>query len=149
MEDTIQDTHPLLTDFPNESMFTLIASRIWKFYFDGSHTNHGVGLGILFVTPSGDSIPKSYKINFPCTNNMDGYEALMTRLCIVVQWKITNLFVYGDSQLIVNQVKDEYKISSILVIIFEKIPRLHNRAANAMTIVGSLLNMPSNTRHFE
>ena len=38
------------------------------------------------------------------------YEALMLGLKWVVQWKITELNVFGDSQLIINQVNDEYQI---------------------------------------
>lgn len=70
----------MLIDFPDEFVFTLIASTSWKFYFDGSYTNHGEGARILFITPQGDFIPKSFRINFPCTNNIAKYEALVTGL---------------------------------------------------------------------
>ncbi len=68
----------------------------------------GLGAGILFVTPQGDLIPKSYKISFPGTNNIAEYEGLVTRLCQAIRWNIKNLLVYGDSQLVIKQVTDEY-----------------------------------------
>lgn len=42
-------------------------------------------------------------------NNMVEYEEFLIGLKMVVQWKITKLNVYGDSQLIINQVNDEYQ----------------------------------------
>lgn len=84
----MQDHHLMLIDFPNESVFTITTSSTWKLYFDGSHTNHVIGEGILFITPQDDSIPKSFKISFSCTNNIAEYEALVIGLHSVVQWKI-------------------------------------------------------------
>lgn len=48
------------------------------------------------------------KLVFLCTNNIVEYEALIIGLCTTTEWKITQLQVYGDSQLIVNQVNDDY-----------------------------------------
>ena len=105
----IQEDHPLVADFPDEFIFTFDTNITWKLYFDGSHTNHGSGARILFITPQGDSIPKSFRIAFPCTNNMAEYEALVTGLRMAVKWKIKNLQVYGDSQLVIRQVNDDYE----------------------------------------
>lgn len=150
----------MLIDFPDEAIFTLIASTRWELYFDGSYTNHGAGAKNLCVTPQGDLILKLYRINFPGTNNMAGYEALITRLCTAIQWKITYLHVYGNSQLIINQVNDDYTTKDDKLmpykqmvddykqhfshIIFEQIPRLQNKVSDVMAIVGSLLDMSRN-----
>ena len=102
------DSYPIHAEFPNSETMTLIIQN-WKLYFDGSYTQNGSGAGILFVTPQGCTIPKSYKLLFPCTNNMVEYEALMLGLKWVVQWKIIELDVFGDSQLIINKINDEYQ----------------------------------------
>lgn len=102
VEAPIQDNHPLVVDFPDESVFSLSTSTSWKLYFDGSYTSHGEGEGILFITPQGDSIPKTFRISFPCTNNIDEYEALVIGICTTVHWKIIELQAYGYSQLIIN-----------------------------------------------
>jgi len=95
----ITDIQPIYPEFPAR----------WQLYFDGSYTQHGSGAGILFVTPQGDCIPKSYRIAFPCTNNIAEYEALITGLRMAVQWAIKQLRVFGDSQLVIKQVLDEYQ----------------------------------------
>lgn len=50
--------------------------------FDGSYTSHGLGAGILLVTPQGDYIPKAFKLQFPSTNSIAEYEALVAGLKI-------------------------------------------------------------------
>ena len=60
------------------------------------------------MTPQGDLIPKSYKISFPCTNNIAEYEGLVIGLRQSIRWNIKNLLVFGDSQLVIKQVTDEY-----------------------------------------
>ena len=62
----------------------------------------------MFITPQGDSIPKSFRIAFPCTNNVAEYKALVIGLRMAIKWKIRALHVYGDSQLVINQVNDDY-----------------------------------------
>jgi hypothetical protein len=66
--------------------------------------------------------------------------------------------VVGDSQLIIKQVNDEYKVKDdklipykklvetlkeyFVCITFEQIPRAQNRSADAMATVGSMLRIP-------
>lgn len=64
----VQGDHPLVADFPNDSIFHTEPKSPWKLYVDGSHTSHGSRVGILFNTPQGDSITKSFYIVFPCIN---------------------------------------------------------------------------------
>jgi len=84
---------------------------------------------------------------------------------MVVQLAIKQLQVFGDSQLVIKQVLDEYQTKyekllpyKLMVddfkkyfdnITFEQIPRLQNKAADAMAMIGSLLDMPSNTHKCE
>jgi len=83
------------------------------------------------------------------------YEALMLGLKVPIEIFVTHLHIYGDSQLIMNQVneiyntKDEKLISckniiSKLLAYFEEyqlenIPRNNNRLANAMASAASLI----------
>lgn len=100
--------HPLVSDFLNESIFTLDTPIIWNLYFDGSHTSHGLGVGILFVTTQGDTIQNSFRISFACTNNIVEYEGLLIGLHMAMKWKIKSLQFDGDSQLVIRQVNDDY-----------------------------------------
>ncbi|GLJ24297.1 hypothetical protein SUGI_0463540 [Cryptomeria japonica] len=130
-----------------------------------SRTLHGAGAGILFITPQGDSIPKSYRLSFPCTNNIAKYEALITRLRITVQWKIQELRVFGDSQLVIRQETNDYQTKDeklmpykrmvddlkqhFTKIDFEQIPIEHNRAVDAMATIASLIDLSPNETRYE
>jgi len=84
-------------EFPDEHICLIEEQTLWKLYFDGSYIAHGSGVGILLVAPQGNYIPKSFKLQFQCTNNIVEYEALVAGLRIAIEWNITELQVYGDS----------------------------------------------------
>lgn len=136
----------------------VIYTKQWTLYFDGSYTQHGSGTGILFITPDGNTIPRSYRLIFPCKNNIIEYEALVIGITMVMEWRITELKVYGDSQLVINQINNDYQTKDdkllpdkrmvddfkhyFVHITFEQIPSLDNRVANAMATIISLLQIP-------
>lgn len=43
--------HPLVSNFVDESIFTMTSSTQWKLYFEGSFTHHGSRDEVLFMTP--------------------------------------------------------------------------------------------------
>ena len=90
------DNAPMQIDFPDTSLM-YVTERTWKMLFDGSHTQNGVGSRILFVTPHGYTIPKSYKLLFPCTKNVVKYEALLNGVKLALGWRITEVHIFGDS----------------------------------------------------
>lgn len=92
-EAPIYAKNPLVLEFLDESIFKLNVVDHWKVSFNRSYTQHGLGARVLFITPQGDYIPKSYRLSFPYTNNIAEYEALVNRLWIIVQWKIMALKV--------------------------------------------------------
>lgn len=49
----------------------------WQMYFDGSSTQGGAGAGLVFFSRSSLS---PFRLNFPCTNNVAEYEALLIGL---------------------------------------------------------------------
>jgi ribonuclease HI len=51
----------------------------------------------------------SYKLEFETTNNIAEYEALVLGLRAAKDMAIDKLVVFGDSELVVNQVKDIYQ----------------------------------------
>ena len=157
-EAPLQGDHPIIVDFPDDTIMTIAPNTPWKLFFDRSFTQKGLGVGVLFVTPQGDLIPKSYKISFPCTNNIAEYEGLLTGLRQAIRWNIKSLLVFGDSQLVIKQVTDEYhtKDEKLLPyrriveglkqhftkIGFQQIPRANNKAADAMATIASMIAMP-------
>jgi hypothetical protein len=54
--------------------------QVWLMQFDGSSSYIASGAGILFTSPNGMVYPFSHRLEFPCTNNMAKYEALLLGL---------------------------------------------------------------------
>ena len=50
----------------------------------------------------------SYKLDFPCTNNIAEYEALLLGLQLLKQLEAQRISILGDSELIIRQIKGEY-----------------------------------------
>ena len=117
----LQGDHLIIADFLDDTIMTVTPTTQWKLYFNGSYTQKGSGVGILFVTPQGDLIPKSYKISFPCTNNIDEYQGLVTGLSQATRWNIKSLLIFGDSQLVIKQVTDEYQTKDEKFLLYHRI----------------------------
>ena len=57
----------------------------------------------------------AFRVEKICSNNQVKYEALVLGLEILLQMGIKNATVFGNSQLVINQVKGQYKCGSILL----------------------------------
>lgn len=78
-------------------------------YFDGSSTAREQVL--LFFSLNGLVSHHSYRLNFPCTNNVAEYEALLIGLELAAAMGMRSIHVKkGDSQLVVRQVIAEYEV---------------------------------------
>jgi ribonuclease HI len=76
-------------------------------YFDGSLNINGVGVGVYFISPSGDKLSYVLRIHFKASNNTAEYEAALHCLCITVELGIKQLMVFSDSALIINQMNKD------------------------------------------
>jgi ribonuclease HI len=68
------------------------------------------GVGLVFVTPEGRIIRHSLALTELCTNNEAEYEALIAGLELSLGLGIKSVRIFGDSQLIINQITGEYKV---------------------------------------
>jgi ribonuclease HI len=82
---------------------------VWKMIFNGSSSRVSVGFGVVFISPSKETISLSYKIEFQATNNVAEYEALVLGLRVAKDMNIEDLTVFGDVDLIIHQVKNQYQ----------------------------------------
>ncbi|KAL0295596.1 UNVERIFIED_CONTAM: Cytochrome c biogenesis CcmF C-terminal-like mitochondrial protein [Sesamum calycinum] len=74
-------------------------------------TQGGAGAGLVFFSPNGLLSHHSYRLNFPCTNNVAEYEALLIGLELAAVMGMRSIHVLkGDSQLVVRQVIAEYEV---------------------------------------
>jgi ribonuclease HI len=82
---------------------------VWKMFFDGACSREGYGTGIVFISPTQEVIPMSYKIEFDTTNSISEYEALLLGLKDAKYMGIDKLSIFGDSEFIIHQIKNIYQ----------------------------------------
>ena len=103
-------------DLPDDQvMYINQEQKEWQLYFNGASrkTSNGtilVGAGLVFISPDNQMIPYSFIIRDVCTNNEAEYQALIIGLEIAQEVGIKHIQIYGDSKLIVNQMKGIYEV---------------------------------------
>ncbi|GKV18278.1 hypothetical protein SLEP1_g28683 [Rubroshorea leprosula] len=76
----------------------------WTLYVDGASISKGSGVGAILIGPEGYRSEHALKFKFDATNNIAEYEALLLGLQLALEFKISAIQVYSDSQLVVNQI---------------------------------------------
>jgi len=89
-------------------------SFIYTLYFDGcSKGNPGkAGAGYVIYKETDEIAYKSVYVGDKETNNKAEYSGLYEGLLCALQNNITRLHVKGDSNLVIKQMKGEYKVKS-------------------------------------
>ncbi|XP_074299447.1 uncharacterized protein LOC141630550 [Silene latifolia] len=77
-------------------------------YFDGAARQDGAG--VVFVTPQNHLMPYAFTLTQLCMNNMAEYQALILGLQMAIEIGVRDMDIYGDSELVVNQVLGEYEV---------------------------------------
>jgi len=77
----------------------------WKLFFDGSKSNDGAGGGCILISPKGDKTMLTCRLEFDCTNITE-YESLVQGLYKVMRIDIKYLQVFGDSEIVIKQVRN-------------------------------------------
>ena len=81
----------------------------WKLYFDGAANSTGNGVGAVLVSPKGQQIFISVKLNFDCTNNVTKYEVCIVGLQVALEVGTCDLSVFRDSLLIISQIEGKWQ----------------------------------------
>jgi ribonuclease HI len=135
-------------------------TSVWKMFFDGASSSIGAGAGVVFKSPSQEIISLSYKLEFEVTNNVAEYEALVLGLRAAKEMGIREMVVFGDAELIVQQVKNVYQTkhpclknyrnevwdlvdSFFLAFNISFIPREENAPADFQAFSASLFEAPA------
>jgi ribonuclease HI len=80
-------------------------SSVWTMYFDGSKRVQGARAGVVLISPQGDKLKYVLRMSFPqASNNEAKYEALLHGMKMAKACGATQLKVFGDSNLVVQQV---------------------------------------------
>ncbi|KAH9304237.1 hypothetical protein KI387_008641, partial [Taxus chinensis] len=69
----------------------------------------GGGVGIVLIPLDAEPMPLSFRLDFPYTNNIAEYEALVLGLQVALHLGVKSINIFGDSQLVVNQVMGIYQ----------------------------------------
>jgi hypothetical protein len=56
------------------------STTIWSMFFDGACSRESAGAGVVFISPSKETIHLSFKLDFKVTNNIAEYEVLVLGL---------------------------------------------------------------------
>ncbi|KAG8480313.1 hypothetical protein CXB51_024726 [Gossypium anomalum] len=168
----LEDYEPLNFDFPNEDLMYVATieenpreGRPWKLNFDGASNAMGNGIGAVLVSPDGNHYPFTSKLDFDCTNNMAKYEACIMGIRAAIERKIKTLEVYGDSALVIYQLKGEWEtrdpklinnrnlvlelIEEFDDIVFCYLHREENQMADALATLASMIKVNKQEENHE
>ena len=139
----------------------LVVSDFWTLFFDGSKTLEGLGAGCVLIDPQKNKHFLACRLEFECTNNTTEYEALVQGLRKAIELKVSNLKVFGDSEIIVKQIRNQIHCVSPHLKAYQNevwdllkcfnafniisIPRLKNAVADLLATSATRL-VPTNNR---
>ncbi|XP_058106431.1 uncharacterized protein LOC131249668 [Magnolia sinica] len=106
------DETKIKTFFPDEDILLIEEEEQrkageWTFFFDEAINSKGSGVSVILYSPDDVPIPISRRLAFQCTNNVAEYKACIVGLREAIILKVKKLGVFGDSQLIINQINGD------------------------------------------
>ena len=88
----------------------------------------GTSIGLVFISSLGVRMRYMFRIHFPSSNNVAEYEALINGLCIAIKLGIRWLDIWGDSQLVINQVMKESSYHNVkMVAYYQEVHQLEDK----------------------
>jgi ribonuclease HI len=107
-------------------------SRLVVHVDGGARGNPGpAAIGVVVTTPDGDDVAEVAETIGSATNNVAEYRALLRGIELAREHGASELEIYGDSELVVKQVRGEYKVKDA------GLKPLHAEARAALAEVGS------------
>lgn len=70
---------------------------------------NGSGVGIVLVTPEGQTLEYAMKFQFPATNNEAEYEAVIARLELCTTLEAKKVKLMTEFELVIKQINGEYE----------------------------------------
>ena len=84
-------------------------------FSDGASTQALVGVRIVLISPSKETIHLSYKLGFNTTNNIAEYEALLLGVKAAKEMGIMCMKIFGDADIIIQQVNNSFQGKNVRV----------------------------------
>ena len=119
----------------------------------------GHGIGVVLISPEEEYCPFTARLNFDSTNNVVEYETCIMSLQAAMTKKVKNLKVYGDSALVIYQLRRDWltrdsrmifyhklamEMVKFEVINFEHLFREKNQMADALVTLATMFQINSN-----
>ena len=99
-----------ITEFTSPNEDGLVdEARQWMVQTDGSSAQKREGVGVIIITPDGETLKYGIWLKFLATNNEAEYEGILTRLRLGKALGATNLLVQNDSKLMIRKIKGDYE----------------------------------------
>ncbi|XP_049399702.1 uncharacterized protein LOC125863722 [Solanum stenotomum] len=152
----------LLAQENSEDAMSIEIQPPWKMYFDGAAHCGEAGAGVVFITSQEEILPFSFTFKQCCSNNVAEYQALILGLEMAVHMKQLNLQVFGDSQLVINQLLGSYEVKKpelhpyddyaqkLIVwlrdVTLQHVCRTENKKADALASLASTLTLLDQTQ---
>ncbi|XP_058070996.1 uncharacterized protein LOC131220035 [Magnolia sinica] len=166
---SLPDYQPLKT-FPVEDILLIEEDEgrkagEWTLFFDRAANLKRSGVGAILYSPEDVPIPISKRLAFQCTNNVAEYEVCIVGLREAIILNVRKLRAFGDSQLIINQINDNWRtkdeklifyhvylenlVEEFDEITFSYMARVKNQFADALTTLASMLEIPKGVAEWE
>ncbi|XP_028181289.1 uncharacterized protein LOC114368147 [Glycine soja] len=160
----INDYQPMHPKFPDKGIMALFEEEVededrdkWVVWFDSAYNALGHGIGVVLVSPDKQCLPFTTRLCFDCTNNMAKYEACALGIRATIDFRVKLLKVYGDSTLVIHQLKGEWETRDYKLvpyqayirelmkpfddISFHHIPREENQMADTLATLSSMFKV--------
>ena len=93
---------------PNEEGDTDKVER-WMIQIDGSSVQKRGEVGVIIITPKGETLKYGVQLAFLATNNEAKYEGVLTGLKVRKALGIKSLLLQSNSKLVIGQIKGEFE----------------------------------------
>lgn len=108
-----KEEFPLDNEVPGEVAIVEVVTDESVIKFDGSFMASLGGTGVVLYHREGETIARSFRMEFSCSNNITEYKAYLTGLETTLEMRIQHLRVVCDSNLVVYQAKGSFSLKEL------------------------------------
>ena len=83
--------------------------RRWTIQTDSPSAQKRGGVGVIIITPDGETLKYGVRLKFPTTNNEAEYKGILTGLRFGKALGAMNLLIQSDLKLVIGQIKGDYE----------------------------------------
>ncbi|XP_042387010.1 uncharacterized protein LOC121978780 [Zingiber officinale] len=128
----------------------------WRVYVDRSSTRQGSEIGVMLISPHGEWMHLSVRLDYRATNNEAEYEALIVGLQAARHMGASKVLIHSDSQLAAQQLSGTFEINNVRLklyagafeklkasfreVLIQKIPQAENQSADELAKLASSIS---------